>query len=533
MAYIPIKRTERFLAQPQYAAPVAPEFQAYNPKIAILPASGVNLATGKAVTLVNDVKRRNGNFYFPGADGYIDLGSTAYPTAGELSLIVVSKLDSFINQFPCIFGMQTSEGSQFEMFYSNFSSAYSDISIGTVSPGGSYNASLAQFGSVTGTWHKFVYTQSGMASPNLWCNGIKLTLPGAGSGVGSFTGNATLGQQGSTSTSIDFAGEIAGFALCQKKFPDALAQRLSENPWQFFQASPKRIWVAGGAASFSLGADSGVFAVTGTSASLKFGRLVTASGGSVAITGTAATLKHGRSVAADSGTVAVTGTAASLLFKRLLSASAGSFAITGTDATLTKGTGGAFTLAADSGSFDVTGNTASLVYTRLFSASSGSVIVTGTAASLIAARTLTASAGAIAVTGTDATLTLAANSHYTLTASSGSVDVVGVNATLTRSGGDSFSGGHLYVSREEHAERKKKQRIKFGIIEEEKPEVVHALEQFEISNLTQEKPKKHHIGARQQKKLAEQEAENAELKRLIQLELDREEETIIRMLMEM
>ena len=288
---------QRHLAQPQYAAPVATEFQAYSPKIAILPSSGANLANGKSISLVNDVTKRNGNFNFPGSDGYVDLGSTAYPTAGELSLIVVCKLSSFVNQFPCVFGMQTSEGSQFEMFYSNFSSSYSDIAIGTVSPGGSYNASLAQFGSVTGTWHKFVYTQSSITTPALWCNGVKLTLPGSGQGVGGFTGNATLGQQGSTSTSIDFAGEIAGFALCQRKFPDALAQSLSANPWQFFQAQPKRIWVAGASSG-----SSGTVAVTNANDT-------SSASGTTTITGSVAK-SNANDTSAASGTATVTGSSA-------------------------------------------------------------------------------------------------------------------------------------------------------------------------------------------------------------------------------
>lgn len=179
--------------------------------------------------------------------------------------------------------------------------------------------------------------------------------------------------------------------------------------------------------SYTLTADAGSFAVTGTDASLEFGRRVSADSGAFAITGTDAglvytmvvngtpgefnitgtdaTLLYNRRLAADAGSFAVTGTDASLEFNRRLSAESGSFAVTGTDATLTYDQPGAYTLTAESGSFGVTGADASLLYGRKLTAEAGSFAMTASDAGLLLHRVLAAAAGAFAWTGTAATLT--------------------------------------------------------------------------------------------------------------------------------
>jgi len=69
----------------------------------------------------------------------------------------------------------------------------------------------------------------------------------------------------------------------------------------------------------------------------------------------------GYTLTADGGAVTVTGTAASLLFGRHLDADAGAVVVTGTDATLTLGSAG-YTLSANGGAVTITGGDATLIY---------------------------------------------------------------------------------------------------------------------------------------------------------------------------
>lgn len=90
---------------------------------------------------------------------------------------------------------------------------------------------------------------------------------------------------------------------------------------------------------------------------------------------------------ATGGSFTISGTAASLEYGRLLTAAAGSYAITGTDATLTYGQVGAYTLAADAGSYAITGTAATLTYAPLnnytLTADPGAFSIDGIAATLI------------------------------------------------------------------------------------------------------------------------------------------------------
>lgn len=176
---------------------------------------------------------------------------------------------------------------------------------------------------------------------------------------------------------------------------------------------------------------------------------LTAEPGSVAVTGTAATLAYNRHVIAQAGSVAITGTAATLAHNRRLSAEAAAVAITGTDATLTHNTTTTFTLTAESGAFTITGTAATLAYNRHLIAEPGSVAITGspitlrliingtpgsfvitpTDATLTYRRKITAEAGTVAVTGTAATL----RHNRVLPADSGSFAITGTDATLTYS----------------------------------------------------------------------------------------------------
>ena len=197
-------------------------------------------------------------------------------------------------------------------------------------------------------------------------------------------------------------------------------------------------------AGFTLPANGGTYAITGTAASLERGREVLALGGTYTITGTAANLERGREVLALAGSYAITGTAALLEFGREVIGGSGSYAITGTDATLTK-SGGNKSIAGDGGSYAVTGTAASLEFGREVLALSGSYTITGTAASLERGREVLALGGSYAITGTAANL----ERGREVLALAGSYSLTGTDATLTKSGGNKVltaEGGSYAIS---------------------------------------------------------------------------------------
>jgi len=149
----------------------------------------------------------------------------------------------------------------------------------------------------------------------------------------------------------------------------------------------------GGATSYTLTANAGVYALTGGSASLKVGRKITANAGSYSLTGGSASLKVART----------------------LSALAGSYSLSGGSANLTKSGGPA--------SYTITANP-------------GAYAITGASVSLKVARSLSATAGSYTLSGGSAVLTKAAAGpqSYTLTANPGSYSITGASATLSWSG---------------------------------------------------------------------------------------------------
>lgn len=248
---------------------------------------------------------------------------------------------------------------------------------------------------------------------------------------------------------------------------------LRTQPYFAFQR-PLPIWInTVGGGAFTLTADAGSYAVTGTDATLKVGRKVAANTDAYAVTGTDATLKVGYKVAANTDAYTVTGTDAtlkvgykiaantdaytltgqdaSLLYGYTVTADAGSYTITGTDAGLKIGykiaaTTDAYTLTgqdvtltysaadktltADAGSYTVTGTDATLTAARKIAAAAGSYDILGTAAGLAVGRKIASAAGAITVTGTAATLTAARK----IAAATASYTITGTDATLTYSG---------------------------------------------------------------------------------------------------
>ena len=163
-----------------------------------------------------------------------------------------------------------------------------------------------------------------------------------------------------------------------------------------------------GVTHYSLTAEAGSYALTGTAATLTATREIAAAAGSYALSGTAATLTTTRELAAGAGSYSLSGTAAALTAARELAAGAGSYGLSGTAATLTyTPAAGAFELIAEAGSYSLSGTAATLTATRELSAAAGSYALSGTAATLtytpVTAFELTAEAGAYALSGGDAT----------------------------------------------------------------------------------------------------------------------------------
>jgi hypothetical protein len=269
-------------------------------------------------------------------------------------------------------------------------------------------------------------------APKFYINGVFDT--GApvnkfgGSGTGAPTASSATLKIGMNSNNANqFFGEIYDVLFLSRELSGPEVSELSDNIFAVWQAPARRLWVVPAAGSYTLTASPGAFSVSGTAASLKYGRVLQAASGSFAVTGTTATLKRGYRLQADvgsfglSGTAAtlrygrviqaaaasfqVSGTAASLKYGRALQADPGTFQITGTDATLTYGTAGSYTLPAQPGSFSVSGTAATLRYGRSLSADSGSFAFAGTAATLRYARRVIAESGTFSLTGTAATLT--------------------------------------------------------------------------------------------------------------------------------
>ena len=97
-----------------------------------------------------------------------------------------------------------------------------------------------------------------------------------------------------------------------------------------------------------------------------------ADSGSYAISGTAATLLHHRVLNAEAGAYVLSGTAATLLHNRVLQAESGAYALAGTDATIVyTPSGTVYTLNAESGAYSITGADASFLYTSNASAGGG------------------------------------------------------------------------------------------------------------------------------------------------------------------
>jgi len=217
----------------------------------------------------------------------------------------------------------------------------------------------------------------------------------------------------------------------------------SENPGTFAAAADEWICAtvavepAGGGA-FSVAANGGTYTVTGATASLEVGKLVSAAGGSYAISGTAASLEHSYPLVATGGSYVISGSAATLLHSSLVAANGGVYTISGSAATLSK----TIPIVAGSGSYSISGTDANLEYGRLVVAGSGSYELAGSVANLEFGRLLSATGGSYSISGADVTFV----KGFGVAASGGSYAIGGGAASLLVSKLLAASGGSYVVT---------------------------------------------------------------------------------------
>lgn len=143
----------------------------------------------------------------------------------------------------------------------------------------------------------------------------------------------------------------------------------------------------GGGSTYTLDADAGSYAITGTAAALERGYLIDADAGSYAITGQDAALQQGYQVVADAGAYAISGSDADFIYNRAIDADAGSYLINGADASLEyTPSGSTYNLDAEGGAYLITGSDAALDYVqlihRILDADAGSYLISGSDALL-------------------------------------------------------------------------------------------------------------------------------------------------------
>jgi hypothetical protein len=170
------------------------------------------------------------------------------------------------------------------------------------------------------------------------------------------------------------------------------------------------------------------YTLTGTAATPKLGKKVTADAGSYTLTGTAATPKKGYRIVADGGSYSLAGTAATPKHAWKPTADAGSYSLTGTAATPQRGV----RTTADGGTYALTGTAATAVHAWKASAGVDSYTVNGTAATAKHGWVVSAGGGSYTLTGTNADLIYTPAGGYTIVAAAGSYALTGTDATLAK-----------------------------------------------------------------------------------------------------
>jgi len=197
-----------------------------------------------------------------------------------------------------------------------------------------WDATAINQGTITaGVLQHVAVTRSGTVVKH-FVNGWQVGIDGSSADDASIATAAAIGARSFSTAASVWLGSISDVRLYNRGLTDSEVWDIYSNPTGIILPR-KRVLkrnAAGGA--FSIAADSGSYSLTGTAATLKFGRLLSAGSGSFSATGSAAGLLFDRKLAANAGSFSVTGTAATPKFGRLLSAGSGAYSISGKSANL-------------------------------------------------------------------------------------------------------------------------------------------------------------------------------------------------------
>jgi len=210
--------------------------------------------------------------------------------------------------------------------------------------------------------------------------------------------------------------------------------------------------VAAPASTYTLTANGGSYALTGSSAVVSRNRKLTSSGGSYSLTGASAVVSRNRKLTATGGAYTLTGGSANLSRNRKLTASGGSYSLSGGTANLLRSkyvaaSGGAYTLTGSSavltwtagsvnytftllgGSYSVTGSSAVVSRNRNMTATGGTYSLTGGSANLLRSKRIVSTGGSYALTGASANLLKSKR----IVSTGGAYNLTGGTANLLRS----------------------------------------------------------------------------------------------------
>ena len=476
-------------------------------------------------------------FVFNGTSTYLDYGTNNIPTQ-EFTFLwggVFTSVDNFRGLIDCISG-----ANGWTIFQAGPDTLYFSIN--------GYGGATSLSGWTAGQfWHGAVRWKTG--GEHAWFrNGQKLSSSSVALTPGTSIASLRIGWQRGGGT-VPLAGTMNYAYLLDKWLDDPLIVSLQDNPWQILRPKKRVVYVppstgsAGtasgvGAASgvgisdnAQVGSASGIGSAAGAGASIN--AQAGSSSGTSTVSGVGASDFSG--VGSSSGTGAASGVGGEDIPSVGSSSGTSTADGVGTSSTGSFGTasGSATVNGIGSSTVDSMGSAAGIASASGVSASDASAIasasglatVSGVGDSVVPGSTVGTASGSSSASGVGASIVSAVGS------ADGSAVAVGKGAS-TGGNVEHFAGG--YVSREERAERVRKKRVELGIIEEEKPTT---FKQFEISDLAEKKPVKATALKKSEKRIIALEQErirrNEELKRLIQMEIEREEEQIIKLLMEM
>ncbi|RPJ63662.1 MAG: hypothetical protein EHM24_24090, partial [Acidobacteria bacterium] len=207
----------------------------------------------------------------------------------------------------------------------------------------------------------------------------------------------------------------------------------------------------GGGGAVTLPTEAGAYAITGSDASLRRGRIVLTdpTAGTYLLAGSPATLPRGRRGQTDAGLYTLTGSGADLatIGARTLSTAIGVYALTGSPADLRRLR--ALALTTEVGAYVVAGSAAPIAVGRILATASGTYFVVGSPAPLERpSASLVADPGGYLLAGAAATLRLRARisaeaGAYAITGAA--VDLVAVRAWLTEPGTYDLTGAPTHL----------------------------------------------------------------------------------------